>query len=798
MSKGALPKSLAAVWRLFLSNRVAATRISGFDFLDWVSRFKRSGWNPLLRMELMVLLRPMVRLREPFHWPVAGEPIPEESREPCIKDFVDWEIVLRAGDHVHSPLEGLSRLPEWQAALVDLLPDLTGVLRDACDLIHELGEADDKHDGSYSSQPSIGDHPQNTHYREWAVLIELCRDAWLETAAREPEKARIELRRWRGIAYPVFRRLSFFAAANSPHVPADEGLTLLLSDQAWWLWSPETQREAIRLLVFLAPKLEAKEADKIFDAILLGPPLVMFKDDVEPDHLQRIIHHEVWLRLEKCLNAGGQLSASAELERQRISALHPEWKIEPDERDEFPVWSGTGDEWRRRVVLPKLLKPLVKALLERPKSDVWYEDDWRERCRADSRRAIHALLYLVKIGEWPGDTWREALQVFADEKLFQSAWKYLSPKLLQAPESFIADVRHTLSTWLQAASKHVDPDDNTFYLLVDRILDGAVNESSVENDDPVSRAINHPVGQATEALIHLWYRMKPVDAGRYPPAIRMRFDRLVDHGVPAYRHGRVLLCAHLVALFRVDPEWTTMNLLPFFDWNKDKLEARAVWEGFLWAPRLYEPLIVSMKSFFLETAAHYDDLGKHDTQYASLFTLSILEFKDVFSVNDLRSAFSKLPTKGVDASARFIVRALRDAGNKRADYWQHRVKPFVAKIWPKSAAYRSASASVSLAQVCVAAGESFSDAVSKVLELLVQSESYDLVVRDLAQTDICQRYPKDALKLLDAIVDESERHPPQELEKCLSDIGQYAPDQRDTKAFRRLAEYLRKYGFTQL
>jgi hypothetical protein len=98
----------------------------------------------------------------------------------------------------------------------------------------------------------------------------------------------------------------------------------------------------------------------------------------------------------------------------------------------------------------------------------------------------------------------------------------------------------------------------------------------------------------------------------------------------------------------------------------------------------------------------------------------------------------------------------------------------------------------------VAAGESFSDAVSKVLELLVQSESYDLVTRDLAQTDICQRYPKDALKLLDAIVDENERHPPQELEKCLRDIGQYAPDQRDTKAFRRLAEYLRRYGFTQL
>ena len=798
LGKGVLAGPLTAVWRLFSSGRIAATRSSSFRLYDWISRFKAYGWIPSLRMELLDLLQPMVRLREAFRWPVDEESRMVQDGEPRIKDFIDWEIVLRTGDHVRSPLQGIFSLPEWKNTLVELLPDLTGLLRDSIDLMRELGEADEKHDDSYSFQPSIGDHPQNTGYHEWTVLVELCRDAWIVASEQNPEQARLELTRWRQIKYPVFLRLRLFAAANSSLISVEEGLSLLLSDEAWWLWSPETQREALRLLVFLAPKLPADKAGELFEAILSGPPRQMYRDDVEPDRLQRSVEHEIWLRIEKCREAGVLLPESAERERQRISALHPKWKVQPDESDEFPVWTGTGDEWRRRTILPRPVEELVKALIERPESDFWYEDDWRERCRDDSRGAIDALVSLTKLNKWHKSVWREALQVFADETLFAYAWEHLAPVLAKAPPPFVEGVRHALGIWLQSASKQVKPDEAVFYLLVDRILDGAVGESVQEDDDPVFRAINHPVGQVTKALIRLWYRMKPVDCGGYPGTISCRLNRLVDPRVPAYRHGRVILGAHLVALFRVDADWAKANLLPFFAWGKDKAESRAVWEGFLWAPRLYKPLIVSMKAFFLETAAHYEDLGKHDGQYASLLTLAALEFKDVFSTKDLRSVFSKLPAKGLEATAHIIVRALSDAGDKRAEYWVHRVKPFIASIWPKSAAYRSSGVSMSLAEACVSAGDAFPDAVDTVMALLVQSEDYQSVANALAQSDLCLRYPEDTLKLLDAVVDENQRWPPEDLKKCLKDVGQSAPELRDGVAFRRLLEYLQRHGFPTL
>ena len=40
---------------------------------------------------------------------------------------------------------------------------------------------------SYSSQPSISHHPQNTGFRDWTALVDLNRDAWLATAALSPE-----------------------------------------------------------------------------------------------------------------------------------------------------------------------------------------------------------------------------------------------------------------------------------------------------------------------------------------------------------------------------------------------------------------------------------------------------------------------------------------------------------------------------------------------------------------------------------------------------------------------------------
>jgi hypothetical protein len=73
----------------------------------------------------------------------------------------------------------------------------------------------------------------------------------------------------------------------------------------------ETQREALRLLVRIAPQLDAQNSGILEHAILEGPPRAVFDDDVETVQLQRIIDREVWLRLAKYRVARNEVGVDA-------------------------------------------------------------------------------------------------------------------------------------------------------------------------------------------------------------------------------------------------------------------------------------------------------------------------------------------------------------------------------------------------------------------------------------------------------------------------------------------------------
>ncbi|MFZ5564360.1 MAG: SIR2 family protein, partial [Thermodesulfobacteriota bacterium] len=306
-SPNAIPNPLMrTLWRLLISGRVKSyVRHAGF--FDWLGCLKREGLTPLMRMELRENLKPCVTLREPYHWGEPNERLPGPER---IKDLVDWDIALHSDD-VHSTLRDQADNTHWLKVLPDLLPDFFCLLRDTLDLMGELGGADEKSDFSYIHQPSISDHPQNRNFQDWTVLIELVRDAWLCVVQVDKTRARRAAEEWWQQPYPVFKRLAFFAAAQKNIFPPRQGLNWILADDGWWLWAVETTRETLRLLVALAPQLSPLQTTKMEQAILTGPPREMFKDDIDPEELTRIVDREVWLRLAKLEKSGAKLGTAA-------------------------------------------------------------------------------------------------------------------------------------------------------------------------------------------------------------------------------------------------------------------------------------------------------------------------------------------------------------------------------------------------------------------------------------------------------------------------------------------------------
>lgn len=261
--------------------------------------------------------------------------------------------------------------------------------------------------------------------------------------------------------------------------------------------------------------------------------------------------------------------------------------------------------------------------------------------------------------------------------------------------------------------------------------------------------------------------------------------------MPSYRLGRVLLAEYVTTLFRVDPEWTKLNLLPCFNWRSSASEAIAVWQGFLYSPRLYAPLFEFIKSDFLETAKHYQEMGALGRQYASLLTFAALEPSDIFTRAELKEATEALPEEGRQEAVQTLIVALEGAGEQRTEYWRNRIVPYWKSIWPKSRIYTTQALSVSLAELCLAAREAFPEALEELRPWLQLVQGPDLIVLQLGRDDLCTRHPKAGLDFLDVIVKAHARWPPHDLEKCLNNIKAADHGLEEDSRFRRLMELLR-------
>lgn len=796
----AIPSSMMRrLWRLILAGRVKAHR-SDIDLYMWQRKLSRDGFSTALRLELRDLLSPRITLRKPIRWGQEADPSSEPTR---IRQLVDWELVLVA-DHVHSALRDLSS-DAWRDALPRLLDDLQILLIDALELLRELDEADHESDRSYWDMPSISDHRQNRGFRDWVALIELLREAWLTTARTDLDRAREIARGWFEQRYPTFKRLALFTASQDGVFESSLWVNWLVSGEAWWLWSIDTKREALALLRLQGPKLSDDARSRLLAAILAGPPRRMYSSEVTLEDWQEIVERSVWLRLAKLRSVGVNLDEEASSRLDTLSRQHPNWQVADDERDEFSHWmSGSGDpDYKRHTIrdeAPVTADELV-VWLEKPTPErvQFHEDTWRDVCRRHLLNSLCALKRLADRDIWPEHRWREALQVWGEPSRATRSWRHAAALIERMPDSVLLALAHPISWWLKEVSNKTIPKSVQMIGLCNRVLvldlppGTGIERNGKPIDQPVTEALNHPVGQITQALLNLWFQNEPNDGEGLHDDLRGIFTALCDPRIYRYRHGRVILGAHLISLFRVDRDWTTHQLLPLLDWESDPSEARAAWEGFLWSPRLFLPLLTAFKPAFLQTATHYADLGEHGRHFAAFMTYVALELPDGYIATDFQTAFGALPLEGLRDAAQALAQAMEGANEQREEYWRNRIRPFWQDIWPKSRELVTPIVAEQLATMAVAAGDEFPAALAAIEAWLVPIEHPNHLIGLLKNAGHCKRFPEHALSLLASVI----RDQPwvwDEVGNCLGEIKDAKQSIAADIRYKRLREYLHQRG----
>jgi hypothetical protein len=368
------------------------------------------------------------------------------------------------------------------------------------------------------------------------------------------------------------------------------------------------------------------------------------------------------------------------------------------------------------------------------------------------------------------------------------------------PAAVLQKIAHSVTWWMETASKSINRHEDILLKLCNLVLSlpfeadlgSRIIHRGLETDNPINSAINHPIGHVTQALINLWFRQSPNDNDLLPADLKPIFTTLCDVQEDRFRHGRVLLGSRLIAFFRVDRPWTEQHLLPLFSWS-NPVEAKAVWEGFLWSPRLYQPLLTAFKSQFLDSANHYVDLGEHRQQFAAFLTYAALGPTEGYTTDEFRSAISALPQEGLEQSALALSQVLGGAGDQAEDYWKHRVQPFWQQIWPKSRDLATSRIAESLTRLAIAARGEFPAALAAVQNWLQPIEYLDSVVQLLAESGLCKRFPCEALQLLSLVID-TQPGAPRDLKRCLDDIAQSDPKLIQDVQHQKLSEYFRRRG----
>lgn len=786
--------AISRLWSLILSGRVTARDI---DLYDWQRRFLKEGLTMGLRLALRDALTPYVELREPLRVTDVEEEEAGTGEDPDLSALVRWDIKL-AATHTHSPLRDLRENEGWHEIVRTILPDVTGLLADTMDLKRELGGADDTHDYSYVHQPSILDHEQNRDFNDWTILIELVRDGWSALADEQPALALAEVERWRGYQYPIFLRLSFFAATQRPDVvPLLTALKWVLENEGWWLWSTETQREMGLLVTCLAKTLEQAECEVLQDVILRGPPRSMFRSNIKDEEFSRLADREAFRLLNRLVAAGAKLSNQAADRLDAIKDRYPDWPEIIDDSTDFPFWMGNGDNWTAHTNTPTELDELQAWLANNPGDSRDESDDWAHRCETDFEIASAALVGLAKKGVWPSERWRQALQVWSSDDLAARSWKQVSETLLPLPHDQFVELARGIAWWLGAVGKTKLDRSENFFVLSNRVLDLFRATNIDFENDAQSKALNHPIGLTTQALLSFWYQQNLEDAQGLQQPFRDLFTGLCDPGSQGLHLGRMILSRAVITLFRVDADWTIRHLLPFFSWTESVEFAATMWQGFLQSPRMHWPLLEAIKTPFLDTALRLELLGEtYQRQYVIFITIAALQSDSRYGEGEFQRAFDALRPNAYQDVAEGLLQGVSGAGDRRADFFNNRVVPFMKKHWRKSTDVRMVSVSERLARLCVAAGDAFPEAVMLLKDWMQRLDTPSFVIHVLVQSKLVERFPAATLTFLDNVISDDAKWLREEAKVCLAEITQALPNLSDDYRFQRIVLILRKSGLS--
>ncbi|VAX10966.1 hypothetical protein MNBD_GAMMA25-1 [hydrothermal vent metagenome] len=331
----------------------------------------------------------------------------------------------------------------------------------------------------------------------------------------------------------------------------------------------------------------------------------MYRNDLTDKKWQERYDRDIWHLLVKLNNFGRNIPDNAQSILDSIQKKHESLVLKEGVRDEFTHWSEshighdldiTVDELFD-LAIPELANKLLEDNREFQEGRL---DAFRAGVKNHSEIVLQVLHYSNDNNIIAYKVWHAALVGLAD--LGRTFWSEVSSLLAGMGDGIYSEEPWAVAWWMRKAAKDIEPfskDEAYFWLIANKLIDNATIEKLDDDSDIINVAINRPVGIITEAVIERFTQCKlEADQGIPEPEYLSMVTRIMTEDKGVCLLGRVILSSRLQYFYAIDREWTISYLLPKFNFANNA-EAKYIWQGYLWAPRITADWARELRDYML-------------------------------------------------------------------------------------------------------------------------------------------------------------------------------------------------------
>lgn len=417
---------------------------------------------------------------------------------------------------------------------------------------------------------------------------------------------------------------------------------------------------------------------------------------------------------------------------------------------------------------------------------------WQGLVESDITRVVQTARLLIGRGFRAHEFWSAALETVAS--------KHIAAAVTVA-DAFVftlggAFVRHSLSLLANIVNRYFSgPDrqsDAIAWTIWDRAIVPAAEIRPSHGDNPLNAHYGSPIGILADCFLRELIRLAPKDFSAIPPEQQDRLKSLISGTRPGHVSARFVLAPALGWLYGLNRDLVASEMLPKLDWSSSE-EARNLWLGFLYNPRVSLALWPKFRPAFLQIFSHSPELGDFETQLSSFFAWLLLHPEYELTQREARDAFSGLSDKARERVAWYWWRQSDSATDYGAALYRERLKYLLTSVWPLDREFQSAASSENLARLAACCSSEFADAVETIAPLLLRLCDPHDVLWALKDKDVVDRFPDATLKLLDLLIgDELEPWSAPDLRHILDRILEAGVAAHDSRILR-LVQVVRRF-----